>query len=176
MKTSLSYPIGKFETLKPINKDQIAQWIEEIATLPQRMKEAVAGLSTEQLDTPYRPEGWTIRQVIHHVPDSHMNSYIRFCWTLTEDQPTIKAYNEQAWATLPFQSTLPISASLDLLEQIHMRWVHLLKSLNQSDLDKAYIHPDDGKTNKLAKVIGMYAWHGNHHLAHITSLKARMNW
>ncbi len=164
---NLSYPIGKFEKPNQIDQKTIERWIDQIATLPARFRKAVEGLSPEQLDTPYRPGGWTIRQLIHHVPDSHINSYIRFHWTLTEETPKIKAYNEAAWADLPYLKTLDIQTSLDLLSIVHKRWVELLKSLTPDDLERSFIHPEDNQSYPLREVIGMYAWHGEHHLAHV---------
>ena len=176
MTQDLSYPIGKFEAPHLIDQKQINGWIEEIAALPQQMAEAVRGLSEEQLDTPYRPGGWTVRQVVHHVPDSHISSYMRFHWALTEDNPLIKAYDEKAWAVLEYHNELSPDTSLALLKALHARWVVLLRNLKDSDLNKTFIHPEDGETYILKEVIGMYAWHGNHHLAHIQRLKNRMQW
>ncbi len=172
----LSYPIGKYNPPQVIDHDKINRWIEEIAQLPDQLAKAVDGLSDEQLDTPYRPGGWTVRQVIHHVPDSHINSYVRFHWALTENNPQIKAYNEKTWATLGYHQKLPIQVSLSMLDGIHKRWVYLLKSLSNEDLDKTFLHPEDNGTYSLRYTIGNYAWHGKHHLAHIENLKARMGW
>ncbi|MDE2757981.1 MAG: bacillithiol transferase BstA [Acidobacteriota bacterium] len=171
----LRYPIGRFEPPTRIDKDQIEKWINEIEALPDDLRRAVKGLTDTQLDTPYRPGGWTIRQVIHHLPDSHMNSFIRFKWTLTEDRPEIKAYFEDRWAELPDYAVAPVSASLDLLEALHRRWVALLRSLTRRDLDRIFIHPDSGPAN-LAETIGSYAWHGRHHLAHIREAIRRERW
>lgn len=169
------YPIGKFSFDGVVDAKQREQWISEIATQPSRLREAVAGLSDAQLDTPYRDGGWTVRQVVHHVPDSHMNSYIRFKLALTEDNPTIKPYDETAWAKLA-DSALPVEVSLRLLEAIHERWVVLLKSLKDTDFEKTFMHPQSGETLSLARTLGLYAWHGNHHIAHVTELRKRMNW
>lgn len=174
--TNLSFPIGKYKVPATIDNSQIEAWINEIEALPQQMDDAVKGLSDEQLDTPYRPDGWTIRQVIHHVPDSHIGSYTRFHWALTEDNPTIKAYDEKAWSELSYQQNVPIEVSLNLLRNIHIRWSILLRSLTTDQLERTFIHPEDGQTYILKNVIGMYAWHGKHHLEHILSLKRRMNW
>ena len=173
---SLRYPIGKYTKPDPITDQQISDFIRRIETLPARLKAAVSGLSENQLDTPYRPDGWTVRQVIHHVPDSHLNSFIRFKWTLTEDNPVIKAYFEDRWANLNDYKETPIEVSLSLLESLHKRWVILLKSLTKSDLQKTFIHPETNRQIKLDELIGLYAWHGDHHLAHIESLKKRMGW
>ena len=171
----LRYPIGQYEPPTRIDKDQIEQWINEIETLPADLRKTVNGLTDTQLDTRYRPGGWTIRQVVHHLPDSHMNSFIRFKWALTEDRPEIKAYFEDRWAELPDYSVTPVSASLDLLEALHQRWVALLRSLTRRDLDRNFIHPESGPAN-LAETIGSYAWHGRHHLAHIRETIRREGW
>jgi uncharacterized damage-inducible protein DinB len=173
--TDPRYPIGKFVFEGTIDAAQRQRWIEEVASQPSRLREAVAGLSDAQLDMPYREGGWTVRQVTHHVPDSHMNSYIRFKLALTEDNPTIKPYEEAAWANLA-DSKLPVEVSLRLLEAVHERWVVLLKSLTDADYQKTFVHPQSGKTSELARVLGLYAWHGNHHIAHVTELRKKMNW
>lgn len=167
----LRYPIGPFtyEAAYPIDK-----WIKEIEELPTLLRAAAGDLDDEQLDTPYRPGGWTVRQVVHHVADSHMNSYTRFKLALTEDTPTIKPYMEEKWAELP-DSQLPVGISLTLLEALHTRWVHVLRSLHTTDLEKAFYHPDTGAT-KLKTAIALYAWHGKHHTAHITALSNRLGW
>ena len=174
--TSLSYPIGQFQLPEQITAETVRQYIDEIAGLPAQIRAAVQNLNDEQLDTPYRPGGWTVRQVIHHVPDSHLNSYIRFHWTLTEADPVIKPYDEKGWASLGYQNDMPIDVSLNLLEMLHVRWVYLLQSLTKQDLEKVFIHPDDNSKVPLKKAIAIYAWHGKHHLAHITSLRERMGW
>ncbi len=171
----LSFPIGRFEWNGPGNPSQRKQFIDEIAVAPDRLKRAISGLSAEQLDTPYRPGGWTVRQVVHHVPESHMNSYIRFKLALTEDQPTIKPYDEARWAELPDVGTTPIEVSLTLLESLHQRWVILLRSLTDRDFQKQFKHPEIGVIS-LDRNLAIYAWHGKHHVAHITSLRDRMNW
>ena len=176
MDAKLSYPIGKYTPPSIIDDQQIKTWIEEIERLPIQMREAVKGLTDDQLDTPYRPAGWTVRQVVNHVPDSHLNCYVRFHWTLTEHSPKIKAYDEKAWANLPYHQSMPIETSLDLLMTIHRRWAYLLKSLRKEDLKKDFIHPEDGHSYTLEVTIGNYAWHGKHHLAHILNLKKRMDW
>jgi uncharacterized damage-inducible protein DinB len=169
------YPIGKFTFDGVVDAKQREAWINEIATQPSKLREAVAGLSDAQLDTPYREGGWTVRQVVHHVPDSHMNAYIRFKLATTENNPTIKPYLEAEWAKLP-DSKLPVEVSLRLLESVHERWVVILKHMAEADFEKTYFHPESQKTFVLGKVLGLYAWHGNHHIAHITELKNRMNW
>lgn len=176
MNENLSYPIGEFTFPDIIDDAQISSWISEIEALPNQLAAAVLNLSEEQLDTPYRPGGWTVRQVVHHLPDSHIGSYCRFHWALTEDSPIIKAYDEKAWAELPYQKNVPITTSLGMLEHIHARWVILMKNLNSAQLEKTFVHPENGHVYILKSVIGMYAWHGKHHLAHIVNLKTRMNW
>ncbi|WP_420387660.1 YfiT family bacillithiol transferase [Roseivirga sp.] len=173
---NLSFPIGPFKAPEVISQEVLAGWIQEIDEVPYRYRQAVQSLTDEQLDTPYRPDGWTVRQVIHHVPDSHLNSYIRFHWALTEDQPTIKAYDEKAWAELSYQQEVPVRVSLGLLESIHARWVILLRQMTEADLEKAFIHPESKAVLQLKTVIGMYAWHGEHHLQHILQLKERKGW
>lgn len=169
------YPIGKFQKPENITKQQIEDCIEQIRTLPRRFAIEVVEMSQDQLDTPYREGGWTVRDLIHHLADSHINSYVRFHWAMTEDSPQIKAYDEEGWAELPYLKTMSIQTSLDLLSLIHERWVALLNSMNPQDLEKAYIHPVNGK-QVLKEVLAMYAWHGEHHLAHVTELKKRMGW
>jgi hypothetical protein len=166
------YPIGKFTWSSPNTREQRSQLIEDIAAAPQRMRKAVEGLTTEQLNTPYREGGWTVRQVVHHVPDSHMNSYIRFKLALTEHEPTIKPYDEAKWAELIDAKGSPIEPSLQLLEGLHHRWVMLLTSLSDEDVKKQFTHPELGLVS-IDKYIALYAWHGKHHVAHITSLRER---
>lgn len=176
MNPDLRYPIGKFIAPELINSDMIQVAISKILTAPERLKIAVQGMSQAQFDTPYRPDGWTVRQVIHHLADSHMNAYIRFHWTLTEDSPKIKAYDERSWAELPYQDKVEIETSLGLLDHLHKRWVVLLNNLENKDWAKIYIHPEGDKVYALNKVVLLYAWHGDHHIAHITCLKERMGW
>lgn len=163
------YPIGTFQLEGDISKTLTNQWIEEMAILPYKLREAVSGLRDEQLDMPYREGGWNIRQVVHHIADSHMNAYIRFKLALTEDSPVIKPYEEAIWAELE-DSKLPVEVSLTLIESVHARLVTLLKSLNDEQLKRTFVHPESGIVS-VEKNIGMYAWHGNHHLAHITNAK-----
>ncbi len=163
----LRYPIGQFIKPDQITKDIISIWIHDIASFPERLRIEVDGLSDEQLDTPYRPEGWTIRQVIHHCADSHMNSFIRFKLALTEDHPTIKPYFEDRWADLPDSKQITVDASLKILEGLHERWVVLLNSLTEIDLSRTFYHPENRQAIRLDENIGIYAWHCNHHLAHI---------
>ena len=172
----LKYPIGKFAPEKNIDAMTIAGWIDDIAALPAQLRAAVEGLSSEQLKTPYRPGGWTVSQVIHHIGDSHLNAYIRFKLALTENTPTIKPYDQQKWAELVDYSLLDPEDSLQFVELLHKRWVVLLRSLAPDDLDRAFFHPETGKTVSLKRTLGLYAWHGKHHTAHITSLRERENW
>ena len=174
--TDLQYPIGKFQLEDDnLNDDERSRLISQIAEAPARLREAVKDLSEDQLDTPYRPGGWTVRQVVHHVPDSHLNSYIRFKLALTEDEPTIKPYDEAQWAMLNDSRDTPVEVSLALLESLHERWVVLLKSLSPADYARKFRHPELGVVS-LNKSIALYAWHGRHHVAHITSLRERMGW
>jgi uncharacterized damage-inducible protein DinB len=171
----LKYPIGRYQVADNINKTSIDNWIKEIESLPQRLTDAVKGLKLDHLRTPYRPDGWTVQQVVHHIADSHMNSYIRFKLALTEDKPMIKPYDEKLWAELPDSKLTDLSVSLDLIKALHKRWAILLKQLSKEELDKEFLHPESGM-KKLNETICHYAWHGNHHLAQITFLKQRMNW
>src|SRR6185436_14720888 len=160
--TDLRYPIGKFEKPATLSAAERTALIRDIAEAPAKLKAAVAGLSEKQLDTPYRPGGWTVRQVVHHVPDSHMNAFIRFKLALTEDQPIIKPYDEARWAMLA-DNALPVDASLDLLEALHLRWVHLLESLSDADFQRRFLHPESGPW-RLDQYLSQYAWHGRHHI------------
>jgi uncharacterized damage-inducible protein DinB len=169
------YPLGRFTPDAEPTPATRARHIEAIAGLPQRMRKALAGLKDNQLNTPYREGGWTVRQVVHHVPDSHLNAYIRFKWTLTEEKPTIKPYDEGAWAALKDSELTPVDVSLNLMEALHTRWAVLLRSLKAEDFRRTFIHPESG-SHDLDWLLGLYSWHGNHHLAHITSLRERMNW
>ena len=172
----LRYPIGRFEWPQVIDAHGISQCLDRIESLPSRFREAVESLTAEQLDTPYRPEGWTLRQVIHHVPDSHLNSYVRFKWTLTEEKPIIKAYDEVAWAQLADYTVTPVSDSLDFLELLHRKWIRLLRNLSQEALERSFIHPESGKEIRLNANLFLYAWHGDHHLAHIEQTKVLNGW
>ena len=172
----LKYPIGKFEKISNVTEQQLAQYILDIETLPSRLKKQTEHLYDQQLDTPYRPEGWTIRQVVHHFADSHMNSFIRFKLALTEDNPIIKPYEEDLWVQLGDSKKMAIKSSLMMIEGIHERWVFLLNSLTKAEFNKTFIHPQKGKPMDLYETTGLYAWHSNHHLAHIVNLKERMNW
>jgi uncharacterized damage-inducible protein DinB len=160
---------------QPTGTEERRQWIAEIAACPARLRAAVAGLTAAQFDTPYRPGGWTVRQVVHHVPDSHLNAYVRFKLALTEDSPTIKPYDEAAWAELPDTAATPIEVSLDLLESLHARWVRLLESMTEADFARRFHHPESG-TMSLDTYLSGYALHCRHHVAHITRLRGRMGW
>lgn len=171
---SFSYPIGEYRAPEPVTAEHLETWIEEIARLPEAFRRAVSDLDDAQLDTPYRDGGWTVRQLTHHVPDSHLNCYVRFKWALTEDEPMIKAYDEKAWARLR-DSEGPIEPSLRLLAAVHERWVSLLRSLSPQQLTRVFHHPDSGP-QRLDATVGSYAWHGRHHLAHVTELRQRRGW
>src|SRR4051812_15722449 len=170
----LQYPIGKFDYEGTITAEQRNLWIGEIAAAPQKLRAAVHGLSESQLDTPYRPDGWTVRQVIHHVADSHMNSFIRFRLALTEDAPTVKPYDEAKWALLK-DAGEPAEISLQLLDSLHHRWVVMLRSLADEDFSRTVRHPELGLID-LNFLCALYAWHSRHHEAHITALRRREGW
>lgn len=172
----LKYPIGKPNIPTKISSELLTEWITTLELFPEKLKNLVGSLSEKQLDTPYRDKGWTIRQVIHHCADSHHNSYTRFKWTLTEDKPVIKAYFEDRWAELFDSKTAPIQLSLDALKALHAKWVYFLKGLTEEDLNKYFIHPDGNEKVNLKENIGIYAWHCNHHYAHIEQLLIRKNW
>jgi hypothetical protein len=169
------YPIGRFVPDPNPTPETRVRHIEAIASLPVQMRRAVAGLTDQQLNTPYREGGWTVRQVVHHVPDSHLNAYIRFKLAVTEQNPTIKPYDETAWAQLKDSELTPIEVSLALLESLHARWIVLLRSLSESDFQRKFVHPESG-SHDLDWLLGLYSWHGDHHIAHITSLQERMRW
>ena len=176
----LQYPIGKFKWDRSgegllATEAERQQWLAEIEATPARLRAAVAGLTEAQLDTPYRPGGWTVRQVVHHLADSHLNSYVRFRLALTEDEPPVKPYNEQLWANLSDARTAPAELSLTLLDALHRRWIILLRSLKPQDFSRTIKHPELGRAT-LEKYLAMYAWHGKHHVAHITSLCQRSGW
>jgi len=175
MNEDLRYPIGQFQMPAAVSDEDRRRWIDEIAAAPSGLRAAVAGLADEQLDTPYRPGGWTVRQVAHHLPDSHMNAYCRFRLALTEQEPTIKPYDESRWAQLADAQGAPVDLSLALLESLHRRWVLLLRSLGPADCARTYVHPEYGRRT-LELTLALYAWHGRHHIAHITSLRDRMGW
>ena len=171
----LRYPIGKFSYSGPPTDDQRRALLDDIARTPENLRSAVKGATDAQIDTPYRPGGWTVRQVVHHVPDSHMNAVIRFKLALTEDEPTIKPYAEDRWAELADTKATPLEVSLALLESLHDRWVWLLRSLTPADWKRTFRHPEIGVMS-LEKTLAMYAWHGRHHVAHVTNLRERNGW
>jgi len=171
----LRFPIGRFSPPASSMAGIRAANIQTLRLLPERLRAAVAGLSDAQLDTAYREGGWTVRQVVHHIADSHANAYIRFKLALTEDWPTIKPYDEAAWANLADSRWLPIEGSLNLIEALHGRWVALLDSLTDEDFHRGYNHPEAGRAD-LAKALALYDWHSRHHTAHILSLRARQDW
>ncbi len=173
--THLRYPIGTFHYEGPLTEDQKQKCLDDIEQTPAKLRAAVKGLSDRQLDTPYRPEGWTVRQLTHHVPDSHLNAYIRFKLALTEDEPTIKPYAEDRWAQLPDTQATPVEVSLLMLDSLHTRWMKLLRSLKPEDWKRTFRHPELGLV-PLEKNLALYAWHGRHHVAHITALRERNSW
>ncbi len=175
MSADLRYPIGKFEPPVQFTPELRRLFIAQIEAVPDELRKAVAGLSEQQLDTPYRPEGWTVRQVVHHLPDSHMNSYIRFKLALTENEPVVKTYEEALWAEFNDAKHGDIAVSLSLLEALHTRWGTLLKNMKPEDFSRTFRHPVTGVAT-LERTAAFYAWHGRHHIAHITSLRKRMGW
>ncbi len=171
----LRYPIGPFKFDGQPSEQQIKQFISDIEQAPSRLRAALDGLSEPQLETPYRPGGWTVRQVAHHLPESHMNGYVRMKLALTEENPTIKPYDEARWAETPDVRGTPIATSLTLLEALHQRWVTLLKALGPAELARVFSHPESGQWT-IGRYVASYAWHGKHHVTHITSLRQRMGW
>ena len=169
------YPIGRFTAPDLVRDKHVRGWIDEIERFPAVLRSVVEPLTDAQLDTPYRPGGWTVRQVVHHLADSHINGYVRLKWALTENVPTIREYFEDRWAELPDAVNLPVSVSLDLLDALHARWAGLLRGLDRELLRRKYVHPQSGLVS-LDVHLGLYAWHGRHHLAHITRLIAREGW
>ncbi len=172
----LRYPIGHFERSQKITAAHITEWIHVLETLPQQLEDLVRNLSEEQFDTPYRPKGWTVRQLIHHIADSHHHSYTRFKWALTEDRPLIKAYEEKDWSDLFDARTAPVQLSLNYITALHAKLVHLLKGLSTDDLKKYYLHPEGNIQVTVEENIGKYAWHSRHHFAHIEGLLKREGW
>jgi len=176
MEADLQYPIGSFYLPPVVTSEQRSAWISDLERHPVLLRRAIEGLSAEQIETPYRPGGWTVRQVVHHLPDSHMNVYIRFKLALTEETPAIKPYEEARWAKLEDSRTLPLEVSLRLLEALHERWLVLLRSLGAEEYRRGYWHPEHGRLLLLEEVLGICAWHGQHHVAQITSLRNRRGW
>ena len=175
MDEDLRYPIGKFQYQGRSTPAQRKVFIQNVAEAPEKLREAVSQLNEDQLNIPYRPGGWNVRQVVHHLPDSHMNSFFRFRLALTEQEPTIRPYFEDRWAELSDSRFAPIHYSLDLLEALHHRWIFMLNSLQQSDYNRTFRHPDLGLMT-LDKNLALYSWHGQHHVSQITSLRKRMGW
>jgi len=173
---ALKYPIGKTNIPSTISTTHISEWIKVLEEFPKELNDLVIRLTDEQLATPYRPGGWTVRQVIHHLADSHHNSYTRFKWALTEEKPIIKAYYEDRWAELSDSKSAPILLSLHSLTALHAKWVYFLKGLSFIELQHVFIHPDGNEEVTLAENIGIYAWHSMHHYAHINNLIKRMGW
>ena len=173
--TDLRYPTGVFVPPQDPDRESRDRAIERIAETPQRLRAAVQGLNEDQLDTPYREGGWTLRQVVHHLPDSHLNAYIRLKLALTEPAPVIKPYDESAWANLADTTAVPIDVSLNLLEALHQRWVSLLRAMTDDDFRREYVHPETGR-HALDHLLALYAWHGAHHVAHITTTREQKGW
>ena len=174
-KTDLRYPLGRYEPPAQITAEQRVEWIGELDALAGRLREAVEGLNERQLDTAYRPGGWTVRQVVHHYPDSHLNSYVRFRLALTEETPTVKTYEEARWAELPDAKSAPVEMSLKLLETLHRRWVMLLRAMTDEQFKRRFGHAEWG-TISLEWALGSYAWHSRHHVAQIAGLREREGW
>ncbi|MCY4354627.1 MAG: putative metal-dependent hydrolase [Truepera sp.] len=171
----LRYPIGRFRFVGPATRKEREAWLMTLTSLPEALRRAVDGLDEIALDTPYREGGWTVRQVVHHVSDSHLNAYTRFKLALTEDRPTIRPYDQDLWAALA-DSTLPVVVSLDFLDALHRRWAALLEAMDEADFQSLFLHPETGSEISLELNLAHYAWHGMHHTAHITRLRDRMGW
>lgn len=171
----LRYPIGRYQKVETLTIAERHACIADIEQTPANLRAAVAGLTPEQIETPYRPEGWTVRQVAHHLPDSHLNAYIRFKLALTEDEPLIKTYAEERWAELADTRQTPVEISLTLMDALHTRWTILLNALSDDEWRRTFRHPDLG-VMRLEQSLALYAWHGKHHVAHIRSLRERMGW
>jgi uncharacterized damage-inducible protein DinB len=174
MSEDVRFPNGKFDKNTNVTPELREEFVQTIAQLPANLEQTISGLSDAQLDTPYRPEGWTVRQTVHHIADSHLNSFVRFKLALTEDVPTIRPYAEDRWAKLA-DSRLPIDASLKIIEGVHARWIAILRSMTEADFQKQLNHPDSGAWT-LEKMLALYGWHSRHHTAHITKLRERNNW
>lgn len=172
----IKYPIGRFEKPENISEEQFEQHLSIIENFPELLKKEVEHLNDEQLDTQYRPDGWTLRQVVGHIADSHMNSLVRIKLALTEDIPTIKPYMENLWAELPDSKTMPVKTALMIIEGIHARWSCIFRSLTKDHLLRTFFHPQSGREVNLKELTALYAWHSKHHLAHITTLKNKMGW
>ena len=175
MLDSLRFPVGRLTFDPDVTQEKRRAFIRQIAETPSALRSAITGLNDRQLDTPYRPDGWTVRQVVHHLPDSHMNAYVRFKLALTEDNPTIKPYDEAAWARIADTARTPPDVSLHLLDALHRRWIVLLESLAPADFARPLVHPESGAMT-IDRLLQIYAWHGRHHVAHITELRKREGW
>jgi len=175
MNADLRYPVGKWVKQPSVSAAECAAMIQDIASAPAALASAVKGLTDAQLDTPYRDGGWTPRQIVHHVADSHMNAYIRFKLGMTEDNPTIKPYDEKTWAETLDGRTAPVDMSLPMIDSLHRRWVQFMTSIDQADMARTVMHPERGPM-KLSDLLQLYSWHGRHHTAHITGLRQRMGW
>jgi uncharacterized damage-inducible protein DinB len=169
------YPAGRYHPQAQVTTQNRAQWLDELAELPDKLKQAIAGLSDEQLDAPYRAGGWTSRQVVHHLADSHMNSYMRFRHAVTEDAPVIKPYDEARWADLTDAKSAPVDSSLGILQHLHARWILLLRGFGDAEFARVFVHPERGEV-RLDTALGLYAWHGRHHVAQIVGLRKRNGW
>lgn len=172
----LKYPRGQMEVRSNPSAAEVEAWLRELESFPAQWRAALQDLSDEQLDTPYRPGGWTVRQLAHHVPDSHVQAYIRTNWTLTEERPTIKPYDQDAWSKLEYYRTAPIASSLDFVDLVHKRWLAILRALSPAQWKREYVHPEHNRSFALDELIQVYAWHSRHHLAHVTSLRQRNGW
>ena len=173
--TDPRYPIGKY-TAQPFSEKQLEEWITDIKFLPQHLEQAILNLDESQLNTPYREGGWTVKQLVHHVADSHMNAYIRFKLGLTENNPSINAYREEVWAEMADSKNLPVNISLTLLHALHIRWVEILKNITVEEFNRTVFHPEHKKELSLWFLLGMYAWHSRHHVAHVIALRENMGW
>ncbi|MEJ7626783.1 MAG: YfiT family bacillithiol transferase [Ferruginibacter sp.] len=172
---SLQYPIGKYVE-QPFTDSQLREWLSDIQTLPMQIEQSISDLDESQLETPYREGGWTVKQLVHHVADSHMNSYIRFKLGLTEVKPAIKTYDEKEWAKMQDTKNLPINISITLLHALHLRWIEILRNMTEGDFKKEVYHPEHKTHMSLWYLLGMYAWHSRHHTAHIRGLREREGW
>ncbi|WP_369546915.1 bacillithiol transferase BstA [Bacillus velezensis] len=175
-KQTLSYPIGEYQPAESISAGQKQEWINALEHAPAKLKQAVRAMSDSQLDTPYREGGWTVRQVVHHLADSHMNGYTRFKLSLTENEPEIRPYDEKGWADLHDSKTAACGDALELLAILHRRWAALLRSMTEDQFKRTYFHPVSKETVTLEQALGLYVWHSEHHIAHITELSRRMGW
>lgn len=169
------YPIGKYEP-QPFSEKQKKEWLDDIKFLPLALENAILNLDASQFDTPYRDGGWTVKQVVHHVADSHINAYCRFKLGLTEDNPTIRPYDQELWAQMPDSQNVPVNVSITLLHAVHTRWMEILRNITDADFDRTIFHPEHKKQMTLWYLLGMYAWHGRHHTAHVTALREKMKW